>query len=60
MTGGVLNSDFNPFTDTLTVNRAEVLQRVRNVENSSPSERAAAARSCNVRDSVCNGVGVDA
>ena len=54
------NSDFNPFTDILTVNRAEVLQRVRNVENSPSSERAAAARSCNVGDSVCDGVGVDA
>ena len=43
----------------LIVARAGVLQRVRDVEGSSSSERIAAARSHNDREPVRNGVGVD-
>jgi len=48
------------FVDMLTANRAEVLQGVRDVENSPSSERVAAARGCNVGNSVRDGIGVDA
>ena len=48
------------FVDILTANRAEVLQGVRDVENSPSSERVTAARSCNVGNSVRDGIGVDA
>jgi len=44
----------------LTVTPAEVLQRVRDVEISLPSERVAVAGSDHVRDSVCDGVGMAA
>ena len=44
----------------LTVTRVEVLQGVRNMESSPPSERAAAAGSNDVGDTVRDGVGVDA
>ena len=40
-------------------NPAEVLQGVRNVENSSPSERVATTRSHNDWDPVCDGVRMD-
>ena len=46
--------------DTLTIIRVEVLQGVRNMESSPPSERVAVARGDNVRDTARNGVGVDA
>ena len=53
-----LNSDV--LADTLSVNRAEILQGVRNMENSPPSKRVVAVRSDNVRDPVRDGIGVDA
>jgi len=44
----------------LTVTHVEVLQGVRDMEGSPSSERVAAARSDNDRESVRDGLGVDA
>ena len=56
----VTNLNSNVLINTLSVNCAEVLQGVCNVENSPPSKRVAAARSDNVGVPVRDGVGVDA
>ena len=46
--------------DVLTVTPAEVLQRVRNVEESMPSKRVAVVGSDHVGDSIRYGIRVDA
>jgi len=60
VTGNVPNLNSNVLVEMLTVTRVEVLQGVCDVESTPSPERVAVTRSDNVRDTVRNGVRMDA